>query len=92
MLHGINRKYRERTSILRQQRQETAATTTTTRQATRGPPARSGHSTAPLGKMSLVDEHGEWEEKKISFFGAVRSFVSNLKLGQDMTRLPMPAV
>jgi hypothetical protein len=41
--------------------------------------------------MSLVDEHGDWETKKISLFGAVRSFVSSLKLGQDMTRVPMPA-
>jgi len=42
--------------------------------------------------MSYVDEHGDWENKKISLFGVVTSFVKNLKTGQDLTRLPLPAV
>lgn len=39
---------------------------------------------------SYVDEVGEWSTRKISLFGVVRSVVSQLKPGQDMTKVSLP--
>jgi len=43
--------------------------------------------------MSHVDEVGtEWETRKISLWGAAKSFVSQLSVGQDLTKVSMPAI
>eukprot|EP01118_Nematostelium_gracile_P019133 TRINITY_DN874_c0_g1_i1.p1 TRINITY_DN874_c0_g1~~TRINITY_DN874_c0_g1_i1.p1 ORF type:complete len:733 (+),score=187.36 TRINITY_DN874_c0_g1_i1:91-2289(+) len=42
--------------------------------------------------FSNVDADGEWKNRKISLLGVVRSFVSQLKPGQDLTRVSLPAV
>eukprot|EP01116_Phalansterium_solitarium_P021643 TRINITY_DN680_c1_g1_i1.p1 TRINITY_DN680_c1_g1~~TRINITY_DN680_c1_g1_i1.p1 ORF type:complete len:950 (-),score=407.06 TRINITY_DN680_c1_g1_i1:787-3636(-) len=42
--------------------------------------------------MSLVDEDGEWKFRKINIFGVLKSFISQLKPGQDLTRVSLPAV
>jgi hypothetical protein len=42
--------------------------------------------------MSLVDQDGEWKFRKITLMGVVRSFVSQLRPGQDLTRVSLPAV
>ena len=41
---------------------------------------------------SYADVRGEWELRKISLFGAVKSFIGQLKVGQDMTRVSLPCV
>jgi len=41
---------------------------------------------------SLVDASGDWREKKVSVKEVVSSFVSQLKVGQDLTRVSLPAV
>jgi len=40
--------------------------------------------------QSYADIRGEWEQRKISLFGAVRSFIGQLKVGQDLTRVSLP--
>jgi len=42
--------------------------------------------------VSYADVRGEWEQRKISLFGAVKSFIGQLKVGQDMTRVSLPCV
>jgi len=41
--------------------------------------------------MSLVAENGEWKTRKINLFQVLRSFVSQLKPGQDLTKISLPA-
>jgi len=41
---------------------------------------------------SYINENGEWKNRKITFFGVVRSVVSQLKPGQDMTRVGLPSI
>eukprot|EP01119_Soliformovum_irregulare_P013605 TRINITY_DN3640_c0_g1_i1.p1 TRINITY_DN3640_c0_g1~~TRINITY_DN3640_c0_g1_i1.p1 ORF type:complete len:731 (+),score=236.41 TRINITY_DN3640_c0_g1_i1:64-2256(+) len=41
---------------------------------------------------SYVDGDGEWKTRKISLMGVVKSFVSQLAPGQDLTRVSLPAV
>jgi len=42
--------------------------------------------------LSYVHIDGDWEDRKISLFGAVKSFISQLKIGQDLTRVSLPCV
>eukprot|EP01098_Paradermamoeba_levis_P000448 TRINITY_DN1045_c2_g1_i1.p1 TRINITY_DN1045_c2_g1~~TRINITY_DN1045_c2_g1_i1.p1 ORF type:complete len:174 (-),score=41.44 TRINITY_DN1045_c2_g1_i1:240-761(-) len=42
--------------------------------------------------VSFSDLHGPWETKKITLLGTVWSFVSQLKVGQDLTRVTLPAM
>jgi len=42
--------------------------------------------------MSYVDQDGEWKFRKISLMGVVKSFVSQLRPGQDLTRVSLPSV
>jgi hypothetical protein len=43
--------------------------------------------------MSNVDITGtEWETRKISLFGVAKSFVSQLSVGQDLTKVSLPAI
>jgi hypothetical protein len=45
----------------------------------------------PYSQRSLVeDTDSEWRTRKISIMGVVRSFVSQLKPGQDLTRVSIP--
>eukprot|EP00027_Filamoeba_sp_ATCC50430_P009187 CAMPEP_0168561338 /NCGR_PEP_ID=MMETSP0413-20121227/11542_1 /TAXON_ID=136452 /ORGANISM="Filamoeba nolandi, Strain NC-AS-23-1" /LENGTH=767 /DNA_ID=CAMNT_0008592703 /DNA_START=91 /DNA_END=2394 /DNA_ORIENTATION=- len=45
------------------------------------------------GKLiSLADQDGEWRTRKINLLGVVRSFVSQLRPGQDLTRVSLPAI
>jgi hypothetical protein len=41
--------------------------------------------------MSLVAENGEWKTRKINLLQVVRSFISQLKPGQDLTKISLPA-
>jgi len=41
---------------------------------------------------SWADIHGEWEDRKISVVGVVKSFISQLRVGIDLTRVSMPSV
>jgi len=41
---------------------------------------------------SYSDIRGEWEERRISVVGVVKSFISQLRIGQDLTRVSLPAV
>jgi len=41
---------------------------------------------------SWVDKDGDWRQKKISLMGVVQSFASQLKIGQDMTRVSLPCI
>lgn len=41
---------------------------------------------------SYSNIHGEWEERKISIWGAAKAFISQLRPGQDMTRITIPAL
>jgi hypothetical protein len=41
--------------------------------------------------MSLVAENGEWKTRKINLLQVVKSFVSQLKPGQDLTKISLPA-
>lgn len=43
-------------------------------------------------RNSFVGVRGEWETRKITFMGVVRSFVSQLRIGQDLTKKSMPAI
>ncbi len=42
--------------------------------------------------ISLVAEDGEWKNRKITLMGVLRSFITQLKPGQDLTRVSLPAV
>jgi len=42
--------------------------------------------------MSLVDKDGEWRNKRVTIMGVVQGFVSQLKIGQDLTRVSLPAL
>jgi hypothetical protein len=42
--------------------------------------------------MSYVAEVGEWKTRKISLIGVAKSFVSQLTVGQDLTRVTLPSV
>ena len=41
---------------------------------------------------SYSNIHGEWEERKISLWGAAKAFISQLRPGQDMTKITIPAL
>lgn len=41
--------------------------------------------------LSYVDQVGEWKTRKISMMGVVKSFVSQLTVGQDLTRVTLPS-
>lgn len=41
---------------------------------------------------SYSNIHGDWEKRKISIWGATKAFIFNLKRGQDLTRVPIPAI
>jgi hypothetical protein len=41
---------------------------------------------------SYVDEKGEWESRKISIFGALASFINQLSIGEDLTKISIPSV
>eukprot|EP01088_Endostelium_zonatum_P012332 TRINITY_DN26522_c0_g1_i1.p1 TRINITY_DN26522_c0_g1~~TRINITY_DN26522_c0_g1_i1.p1 ORF type:complete len:418 (+),score=93.80 TRINITY_DN26522_c0_g1_i1:100-1353(+) len=63
---------------------------------TNAPPAKAyeyhGNLNSAGEVQSYADVRGEWEQRKISLFGAVRSFIGQLKVGQDMTRVSLPCV
>ncbi|KAF2078558.1 hypothetical protein CYY_000181 [Polysphondylium violaceum] len=42
--------------------------------------------------MSYADLHGEWENREISIFGVVKSFISQLSIGQELTKVSMPSI
>eukprot|EP01089_Gocevia_fonbrunei_P009279 TRINITY_DN2140_c0_g1_i1.p1 TRINITY_DN2140_c0_g1~~TRINITY_DN2140_c0_g1_i1.p1 ORF type:complete len:398 (-),score=90.13 TRINITY_DN2140_c0_g1_i1:38-1231(-) len=42
--------------------------------------------------VSYADIRGEWEDRKVSLFGAVKSFIGQLKVGQDLTKVSLPCV
>jgi len=41
---------------------------------------------------SYVEQDGEWRTRKITIMGVVRSFVSQLRPGQDLTKVSLPAI
>merc|ERR1711879_996036 len=41
---------------------------------------------------SYSNIHGEWEERKISLWGAAKAFISQLRPGQDMTKITIPSL
>lgn len=41
---------------------------------------------------SYVDIHGEWEQRRISIVGVAKSFIGQLRVGQDLTRVSLPSV
>lgn len=41
--------------------------------------------------VSFVNQEGEWKYRKINLFRVVRGFVSQLKPGQDLTKVSLPA-
>jgi len=41
---------------------------------------------------SYVDKTGEWADRKISIFGALQSFISQLTIGDDLTKISLPSV
>eukprot|EP01132_Coremiostelium_polycephalum_P008616 gene8616-10606_t len=47
---------------------------------------------ADTSLSSFADIHGEWEGREISIFGAVKSFISQLSLGQELTKVSMPSM
>jgi hypothetical protein len=45
-----------------------------------------------MTSRSLTEDlDAEWRTRKISFFGVVKSFVSQLKPGQELTKVSLPA-
>ncbi|KAN0014392.1 hypothetical protein ACTFIV_003340 [Dictyostelium citrinum] len=42
--------------------------------------------------VSYADQHGEWETREISIFGVVKSFISQLSIGQELTKVSMPSI
>lgn len=56
-------------------------------------PSSPDTQTTQKGKVqSYAHIHGEWEQRKPSLLGAVKSFVSQLQKGQDLTRVSLPCV
>lgn len=45
----------------------------------------------PKNVFSNVVKSGEWKSRKINLWSVMRSFVSQLKLGQDLTKISLPA-
>jgi len=43
-------------------------------------------------KISFVDQSGEWETRKISILGALASFINQLSIGDDLTKISIPSV
>jgi len=42
---------------------------------------------------SYVDaKHGAWKERKISIWGTARSVITQLRAGQELTRVSLPAI
>lgn len=41
--------------------------------------------------ISYVNQEGDWKSRKINLFRVVRGFVSQLKPGQDLTKVSLPA-
>jgi len=41
---------------------------------------------------SYVDQTGEWETRKISILGALASFINQLSIGEDLTKISIPSV
>lgn len=41
---------------------------------------------------SFVEQDGEWRFRKISLMSIISSFISQLQIGQDLTRVSLPAV
>ena len=48
-----------------------------------------GESTKTISYSNI---HGEWEKRKISLWGAAKAFISQLRPGQDMTRVTIPSL
>jgi len=42
--------------------------------------------------MSFVDQHGEWETRRISLFGVAKSVISQLSIGQELTKVTLPSL
>merc|ERR1712137_31870 len=38
-----------------------------------------------------VDRHGDWENRSISLWGVAAAFISQLRIGQEMTKISIPA-
>ncbi len=45
-----------------------------------------------MSASSYVDKAGEWETRKISIIGALQSFISQLTVGEEITKVSLPAV
>jgi len=41
--------------------------------------------------MSYLDQPGDWEARRISIIGVAKSFISQLSIGQDLTKISLPA-
>jgi len=42
--------------------------------------------------MSYVDQHGDWETRKISIIGVAKSVISQLSIGQELSRVTLPSL
>lgn len=42
-------------------------------------------------QQSYLDHPGDWQNRKISLLGAAKSFLSQLSIGQDLTKVSLPA-
>jgi hypothetical protein len=42
--------------------------------------------------MSNVGKNGDWETRKISVIGTLQSFISQLSIGEEITKVSLPAV
>lgn len=42
--------------------------------------------------ISYVDQHGDWEHKKITILAASMSLATQLKVGQDLTKMSVPCI
>lgn len=45
----------------------------------------------PQDVLSNVVKDGEWRHRKINIWGVFKSFISQIKTGQDLTRISLPA-
>ncbi|GAM26050.1 hypothetical protein SAMD00019534_092250 [Acytostelium subglobosum LB1] len=50
------------------------------------------HLEADPTLKSYADIHGEWEHREITIFGAVKSFIGQLGIGQELTKVSMPSI
>eukprot|EP01100_Stratorugosa_tubuloviscum_P014605 TRINITY_DN791_c2_g1_i1.p1 TRINITY_DN791_c2_g1~~TRINITY_DN791_c2_g1_i1.p1 ORF type:complete len:404 (-),score=195.43 TRINITY_DN791_c2_g1_i1:88-1299(-) len=41
---------------------------------------------------TYIDQPGEWRNRKITFGGVVRGLISQLRIGQDITRVALPSI